>query len=246
MLRILCGEEPENLLNTATHVFKLEFQNEWFNDPLVEEMVLDIDKTKHIKDSVFDSPVLDIISAPELSGGVKGLILILKSELLKSYSAMRSSIFGDNCVKWIIKLSYLTDFTIYMSHYLDFYFGGNYSEGFEGFESTPINAVGKNNEPLRTCGEIMQYFLDNDAFEYEYSEHDTNEMNSLQKLSNRHQDIDSLKVQKQPSYVIPMDHPYSIALGNLTDKLYLAKTDTERDAIVKEIRNLDSMYFGKK
>ena len=28
-------------------------QRDWFNDPVVEQMVMDIDKTKHVKDFVF-------------------------------------------------------------------------------------------------------------------------------------------------------------------------------------------------
>ena len=168
-MTVICGREPEYLLNTSRHLFKLESKQDWFNDSLVEEMVLDVDKTEHIRGAVFDSPVLGAITADQLSGGVKGLILILKSNKLKSYHAMRSSIFGDNCVKWLIKLSHICDFTIYMSHYLDFYFGGDYSQGFDGYRNTPIDAVGENGEVLTTCGDVMKYFEDNDISECHFT-----------------------------------------------------------------------------
>lgn len=88
MMTVLCGKEPEHSLDISYYLFKLESIKDWFNDPLVEEIVLDIDKLEHIRDSIFYSPEIGAITADQLSRGVKGLILILKSNKLKLYSAM--------------------------------------------------------------------------------------------------------------------------------------------------------------
>lgn len=87
---------------------------EWFNDPLVEQIVLDIDKTRHIKDYIFDSPVLGAIPPQMLSGGFKGLVLILKD--LDGCRTFSSKIFGDNCAEWLRRLSFKVDFTILLCH----------------------------------------------------------------------------------------------------------------------------------
>ena len=240
MLRVLCGEAPKYLLDTAVTLFNIEHRNDWFNDPLVEEMIKDIDKTDHIADAVFKSPVLGTIPATSLSGGVKGLILILKSKQLNDYDAMRSCIFGNNCVKWLIKLSYLADFTIYMSHYLNFYYGGNYSKDFDGYHNTPVNAVGRDNEPLSTCGELMRYFEDNDTYENKcYPLQREIENARLMKSLKQCEDPAYLKyIHENHPYVIPMNDPYSIAYSKLAVKLDEAKTEEERAEIFKQMDEL--------
>lgn len=237
MLKIICGDEPEHLLDTATTLFNLENKKDWFNDPLVEEMVRDVDKTEHIKDAIFESPVLGTILASELSGGVKGLILILKSKSLSDYTAMRSCIFGDNCIKWLIKLSYIADFTIYMSHFLDFYFGGDYSKDFDGYHNTPINAVGADGEVLPTCGAVMKYFEDNDTFEYEYTWIERKlEETRLQIVLDKCKDPNYVaELKKKHPYVTPMDDPFSIKFIELSEKLRTAKTEEERNVIIQEL-----------
>lgn len=247
MLKIICGDEPEYLLNTSRYLFELENTREWFEDPLVQEMVLDVDKTEHIKGAVFESPVLGPIMADQLSGGVKGLILILKSKQLRDYRAMRSSIFGDNCVKWLIKLSYITDFTIYMSHYLDFYFGGNYSKSFNGYHNTPINAVGANGEILSTCSAIMEYYADNDTFEYDYTNFNRElEESRLREEIDKYKDPEYFaKAKEMAPYLVSLDHPFSIAYMDLLAQLQVTKSTEETESILEQINNLYSKYFVK-
>lgn len=45
------------------------------SDPVVKQMVLDIDNSEVISNGAIKSPVLGIISPTALSGGVKALIL---------------------------------------------------------------------------------------------------------------------------------------------------------------------------
>lgn len=56
------------------------------------------------------------IAPTSLSGGVKTLIL-MKNERSKIFN---TSTCGDNCAKWILKLSETDDLTINLRHLMDF------------------------------------------------------------------------------------------------------------------------------
>lgn len=265
MLKIYCGPLPKNVLNSAVYIFNNEFKSEWFNDSLVEEMVLDVDLTKHFKDQIFESPVLGFILPERLSGGVKGLILILKSERAKKFSAYRSCIFGDNCVKWIAKLSFITDFAIYMSHPLDFSFGGNSND--RDFQSTPINAVGMDGEILSTCGEVADYYFSNDNVSYiEERYYTAEELESMKAMGysftmsdsddmgygdayHRSDSDDSAASSATESegytskcdYVIPIDSPFWEELDALYENVETIKPE-EEEGLREEIRKLTALY----
>ena len=245
MLRILCGEEPENLLNTATMLFKLENKTDWFNDSLVEEMVLDIDKTRHVHDKVFESPVLGTIVAQQLSGGVKGLILILKSDYLKKGIPMRSSIFGDNCVKWLVKLSYMCDFSFYMSHFLDFKFGGDFSD--KEFKYTPINAISDEGVVLTTCGEIIDYYISDLAKRPSYEDLNIPELDSsLQKPRSLEETVGTheyyMANKEDCPYLVDATDPIVIQKMAMIDKMVHSRSKDELDSLNQEYTNL----FGGK
>ena len=152
MLTVYCKAEPDNMLYTANEFFDQLFENTWFDDPLVEEMVIDIDKTKHISGAVFDSPFLGIIPPQNLSHGVKALIYILKFEnrLNQSY---RSTMFGDNCIPWLCKLSETVDFSMYLCHPMALHSRANKG-------ALKINAVTEDGLPLKTCGEVFDYYIE--------------------------------------------------------------------------------------
>lgn len=135
---------PEDCMFTVSSFFDLNYMDEWFEDPLVKEMVLDVDKTEVVNAYMAMSPVMGSISIEHLSGGVKGLIMILKDPDKRVYS---STIFGGNCVKWITKLSAMVDFTIVMEHSLEF------------TSDTPINAQTKDGTPLKTEWEVWKYYV---------------------------------------------------------------------------------------
>lgn len=158
MMKIICKEKPQDLMRYPDDLFKVLMERDWFNDSLVEEMVLSVDKTHHIKDFVFDSPVLGAIPPDYLSSGVKGLIGIYKCQDFRDFEAISSIVFGDNCVKWLAKLSFLVDFTIYYEHPLDF---GTRGTGDHQFQNEPVNAVGENGEKLLTCFDVIKYYFDN-------------------------------------------------------------------------------------
>lgn len=78
-------------------------------------MVMDIDKTEvFIRNGkpFFDSPVFSNIQPIDLSGGVKSLILLYKSEELKEYF-FKSSLFGENCFPWVFQIAKKKDVKLY-------------------------------------------------------------------------------------------------------------------------------------
>ena len=115
MFNIFYGNMPGAVYNTASY-FKYDYEDEWIIDPFVEEMILDVDKSKVLDSGVIDSPVLGKIPPTGLSGGVKTLILV-KFEKDKIFNA---STCGDNCAKWLLKIADSEDRTINLLHLMDF------------------------------------------------------------------------------------------------------------------------------
>jgi hypothetical protein len=106
----------EEACKSSDSYFKGSFEEEWFDDPLVREMILDIDKSEVESFMRIKSPVFDYINYDGLSGGVKTLIMMYK---LPGFIA-RSTAMGDNCAKWIIKISELVDCSMTFEHGLVF------------------------------------------------------------------------------------------------------------------------------
>ena len=115
MLNIFYGNMSEAIFNTAVY-FKNTYEDSWITDEFAKEMILDVDKSKVLGKAVIDSPVLGKISPLALSGGVKTLILI-KNEPNKVFNA---STCGDNCAKWLLKMSENNEVTINLRHLMDF------------------------------------------------------------------------------------------------------------------------------
>ena len=66
--------------------------------------------------SQFENVILGPITPRELSGGVKTLILMAYDDSGKVFNA---SACGDNCAKWIKKISQDKDLTITLHHILN-------------------------------------------------------------------------------------------------------------------------------
>lgn len=114
MLRITFNEN-KNTQYRVDDVFKSLFIPDWLEDSLVKEMVEDVDKSKVLSPYCIQSPVLGQISPYMLSGGVKALILMLKTD----YEIWASAC-GDNCAKWILEIANKKDLTICLENYMDF------------------------------------------------------------------------------------------------------------------------------
>lgn len=80
----------------------------------VDRVVETIDKSPRIQGTVFDSPFLGTIGPSQLAGGSKALFMILNNEFaVKKYS---STCFGNNCLPFLLELSFTHDFTIVFEH----------------------------------------------------------------------------------------------------------------------------------
>ena len=115
VLHVYFGNMKEAVFATSVY-FDNTYEDEWFNDPFVKEMVQDIDRSEVVNAYCVNSPVLGQIPVTKLSGGVKTLILILKD---------RNRIFNasqcvDNCAKWLLKMSEDEDVYINLRHTMDF------------------------------------------------------------------------------------------------------------------------------
>ena len=106
---------PEAVYNTAVF-FKNDYEDEWITDPMVVEMIREVDHSEVLDSGVIDSPVLGKIPPVSLSGGVKTLILV-RFEPGRVFNA---STCGDNCAKWLLKLAEHEDRTINLRHIMNF------------------------------------------------------------------------------------------------------------------------------
>ena len=103
------------MYNTASY-FKYDYEESWIIDPMVKEMIQDVDSSTVIDSGIIDSLVLGKIPLTALSGGVKILILV-KFEPEKVFNA---STCGDNCAKWLLKIAEQEDRTVNLRHLMDF------------------------------------------------------------------------------------------------------------------------------
>lgn len=127
MLSIYLGELNDAIYHPPTY-FDNRYEDEWITAPLSVDMIKDIDKSEVVSARLIDSPVLGSISVKELSGGVKTLILMAFDESGRIFNA---SACGDNCAKWILKISESKELTINLRHIMDF--------GNQNFEARILN-----------------------------------------------------------------------------------------------------------
>lgn len=116
MLKIVYGD-VENAVYHPPVYFDNQYRDEWITSLLAQEMILDVDKSKVIGPHLIESPVLGPISPKEISGGVKTLILMAYDD---SGWIFNASACGDNCAKWIVKISDEKDLTINLHHLMNF------------------------------------------------------------------------------------------------------------------------------
>lgn len=123
--------EDANYVFSPDTYFKYNYEEEWFDDTLVKEMVQDIDASTVISAHAINSPVLGIIAPERLSGGVKALIIMYKEPSL----IVNASACGDNCAKWILEIGKQQDITIRLGYEMEF------QEPFEIFIKNSGNVI---------------------------------------------------------------------------------------------------------
>ncbi len=114
MLSIYYGKREETILAVEV-TFDNNYDDEWFNDPMVKSMIADIDNSTVISPYLIDSPVLGPIPPSDLSGEVKALIMMLKTDW-----EIWATACGDNCAKWILKIAETKNLTVALTHFMKF------------------------------------------------------------------------------------------------------------------------------
>ena len=115
MLRIHFGITTDMIYDSDDY-FDGEDYVSWLSDPMVEAMIEDVDRSKHIKDYIIESPILGGITPTQLSGGLKTLILVkmIDNEIFNASNC------GDNCAKWLLEITKDVDRTVSLGHIMDF------------------------------------------------------------------------------------------------------------------------------
>lgn len=106
----------EQAINNVDGYFNNNYEDEWFTDPLVKEMVKSVDNTEVVSPNLMLSPVLGPIPPMKLSGGVKALIIMLKVPDVWVWGTAC----GDNCSKWIIQIGKMQDINVSLTHLMMF------------------------------------------------------------------------------------------------------------------------------
>lgn len=106
----------EDTIDTIDGDFMAEFEEEWMTDPLIIEMIKDIDKSDVISPRIINSPIFGSIPPTSLSTGVKALILMYKYPDNEYWATAC----GDNCSKWIKKFGDELGITICLEHFMTF------------------------------------------------------------------------------------------------------------------------------
>lgn len=103
-------------MEDAPSYFNNVYEDEWIMDKFVQEMILDVDRSKVISPHIIESPVLGAITPRELSGGVKVLILMLKDDSFV-YNMTNC---GNNCAKWVLKIAEKKNLTVFLRYIMRF------------------------------------------------------------------------------------------------------------------------------
>lgn len=93
-------------------IFHGNYVDEWFDDPFVKELVMEIDESEVISPYLIISPVLGPISYERLSGGVKVLIMLYKMPEMEQWA----SSCGDNCLPAMSRIGKMHDVRVKFSH----------------------------------------------------------------------------------------------------------------------------------
>ena len=126
MLHMIFGEH-ENVCYGPTW-FKYTYEIEWFQDPFIQEMILEIDNSKYLTGGVIDSPVLGPIPPERLSGGLMTLIMIyeMPDKLFDATSC------GPNCAQMLLEIGKRKEVTVNLKYFMPM-------EGLEPFEIEIVN-----------------------------------------------------------------------------------------------------------
>ena len=139
-------------------IFDWEADNSWY-DELAVKIINDVDKTEMIAPNVFRSEFWGTFSQGHLSGGVKMLLCLRHksnfiSKGIPEPFTIASTLFGDNCTKWIVEISKEVEVNIKLRHYIEF----PHELEFDGYAP-------ELDMPIRNRRDIAKLYLDERAKE---------------------------------------------------------------------------------
>ncbi len=111
MLNVRFGFD-KNCIRDIDLYFDNVYEDEWLEDSFVQEMIQEVDRSEVIGNQLIVSPVLGQIPPERISGGVKALICLLKSD-----AYIDLIVCGPNCEKYILQIADKKDITVGMSGY---------------------------------------------------------------------------------------------------------------------------------
>lgn len=108
-------KKTEDVLIYISNYFDVNYDEEWFQDSFVKDMMQDVCGATVLPCGVIDIKDYGKVAPTQLSAGVKALILMLKTDRVVYATAC-----VDNCAKWIIEIAKKKDVTICLQHYMEF------------------------------------------------------------------------------------------------------------------------------
>lgn len=152
MLTIRMEQPPRGYEANKQH-FDMVYKDEWFDDPLVKQIIKDIDGSDVISSLSMNNPTFGIHTYRELSSGAVILILLLKEETNDFPLYLTKC--GDNCTPWICRISKMVDKEVYLRHLMR----------FEDNADVSGIRIAKCDKAFRTGKElnkgILDYYLEN-------------------------------------------------------------------------------------
>ena len=146
MVSVYFGNDTTAILNIDDN-FNLMYEEEWFDDPFVKEMVKDIDDSIVVSRHCIESPILGQIAPERLSGGVKACICMWC--MGEECPIIDLIVCGENCQPWLSKIFEKRNVSVSMSGY-DLL-----------FEDLPIKGICENdNEPINNWEDWSNKMVD--------------------------------------------------------------------------------------
>lgn len=111
-------ERPSDAAYATKDYLQYVYEPEWFDDPFVKQMILDVDNVTVHSALSMEHPYFGVITFRELSSGVSLLILLLKCP--NTDFPLWITKCGDNCTHWIAEIAKKVDTEVYLTHHMRF------------------------------------------------------------------------------------------------------------------------------
>lgn len=96
--------------------FEYKEQDYWHNDPMVHQIVKDIDNCDYVDRTIYINKKGQMLESTELSEGARTLIALYKAPQYE-YNA---DYLGDNCISWLLTINKMHDIHIATTRFLKF------------------------------------------------------------------------------------------------------------------------------